>query len=301
MKNKQRPPLPLKQLRAEFILSLITGCFTLLCGIFVLVVSEYFPDFGTKIGFLTVNNESTGFPPIDIFILPFTILIGPLINVFFGLLPVIFGGIIIIYLIFAVIMRKLSDDDLEYQRSITNCSNISLCIAILYFIMFSGLTELGIYPKICTIINLIPAAAIIILIIKRPRPKETTIKLNKEYIMKISPFFRSVVDADIAPIVICDTDNMIVYLNPAAAKRYASMGGMQLIGRSILECHNEKSNERIRSIVEWFEDDPDNNRVFLAHYDEENKDTYMTALRDERGELIGYYEKHEYRTPESEL
>lgn len=301
MKNKQRPPLPLKQLRAEFILSLITGCVTLLCGIFVLVVSEYFPDFGTEIGFLTVNNESTGFPPIDIFILPFTILIGPLINVFFGLLPVIFGGIIIIYSIFAVIMRKLSDDDLEYQRSITSCSNISLCIAILYFIMFSGLTELGIYPKICTIVNLILAAALIVLVIKRPRSPKTTIRLNKEYIMKISPFFRSVVDADIAPIVICETDHTIVYLNPAAAKRYASMGGMQLIGRSILECHNEKSNERIRSIVEWFEDDPDNNRVFLAHYDDENKDTYMTALRDERGELIGYYEKHEYRTPESEL
>ena len=25
----------------------------------------------------------------------------------------------------------------------------------------------------------------------------------------------------------------------------------------------------------------------------------MVALRDENGELIGYYEKHEYRTPET--
>ena len=31
-----------------------------------------------------------------------------------------------------------------------------------------------------------------------------------------------------------------------------------------------------------------------------NKDVYMIALRNYRGELIGYYEKHEYRTPETE-
>ena len=81
--------------------------------------------------------------------------------------------------------------------------------------------------------------------------------------MKISPFFRSIVDADIAPIVICETDHTIVYLNPAAAKRYASMGGMQLIGRSLLECHNNESSERIRDIVNWFEIGSDNNRVFV--------------------------------------
>lgn len=301
MKDIQRPPLSHKQLRAEFILSLITGCFTLLCGIFVLVVSEYFPDFGAKIGFLTADNELTGFPPFDIFILPFMVIFKSLMYGFYGLLPVIFGSVITIYSIFTGIMWKLSDDNLEYQRSITSCSNISLCIAILCFILFSGITELGIYPKICTIINLILAAALIVLIIKRPRVPKTTIRLNKEYIMKISPFFRSIVDSDPAPIVICETDHTIVYLNPSAAERYASMGGMQLIGRSILECHNNESKERIRDIVNWFERGSDNNRVFLAHYEDENKDTYMTALRDDNGRLIGYYEKHEYRTPESEL
>ena len=34
--------------------------------------------------------------------------------------------------------------------------------------------------------------------------------------------------------------------------------------------------------------------------EKENKDTYMIALRDEQGELIGYYEKHEYRNRETE-
>lgn len=42
----------------------------------------------------------------------------------------------------------------------------------------------------------------------------------------------------------------------------------------------------------------------MNHYDNsgykigESKDVYMVALRDE-GELIGYYEKHEYRNAET--
>ena len=39
------------------------------------------------------------------------------------------------------------------------------------------------------------------------------------------------------------------------------------------------------------ENNPENNQNT-----EENKDVYMIALRDEQDDLIGYYEKHEYRT-----
>ena len=33
-------------------------------------------------------------------------------------------------------------------------------------------------------------------------------------------FFKSVIDADDAPVVICDLENTIVYMNPTAVKRY---------------------------------------------------------------------------------
>ena len=36
----------------------------------------------------------------------------------------------------------------------------------------------------------------------------------------------------------------------------------------------------------------------LTKYKKQKKDIYMVALRDENGQLIGYYEKHEYRNPE---
>ena len=38
----------------------------------------------------------------------------------------------------------------------------------------------------------------------------------------------------------------------------------------------------------------------MYHDDKENKDVYMIALRNEEGNLIGYYEKHEYRNPETQ-
>ena len=33
-------------------------------------------------------------------------------------------------------------------------------------------------------------------------------------------FFKSVIDADDAPVVICDLEHTIVYMNPTAVKRY---------------------------------------------------------------------------------
>jgi hypothetical protein len=39
--------------------------------------------------------------------------------------------------------------------------------------------------------------------------------------------------------------------------------------------------------------------VHTFRNEKENKDVYMIALRDDEGELIGYYEKHEYRNIET--
>lgn len=117
--------------------------------------------------------------------------------------------------------------------------------------------------------------------------------------MELSAFFKSLIDSDIAPVVICDTNHKIIYMNPTAAKRYSKSGGYNLIGRSLLECHNSNSNMKIKKVIEWFEQSKYNNRIFTFHNSNENKDVYMIALRDENDSLIGYYEKHEFRTPEN--
>ena len=52
-------------------------------------------------------------------------------------------------------------------------------------------------------------------------------------------------------------------------------------------------------MVEWFGKNEENNMIYTFYNEKENKDVYMIALRDEDGTLIGYYEKHEYRCPET--
>ena len=79
----------------------------------------------------------------------------------------------------------------------------------------------------------------------------------------LSQYFKSIIDQDRCAVVICNLAHEIIYMNPAAVERYA------------------KSTEH--------------NIVHTFYNEKENKDGYMVALRDEKGTLTGYYEKHEYR------
>lgn len=113
------------------------------------------------------------------------------------------------------------------------------------------------------------------------------------------PFLFSMAEEDHCAIVICNLEHEIIYMNPAAGEHYSKWGGMQLIGKNLLQCHNAHSVQRIEEVLEWFLKSKDHNRVFTFHNEKEKKDVYMIALRDETGSLIGYYEKHEYRTGET--
>ncbi len=113
--------------------------------------------------------------------------------------------------------------------------------------------------------------------------------------MNLNQFFKSVIDADTAPVVICDLSHTVVYMNIASIKRYHT----DLTGKSLLQCHNAESNQKIERVVAWFKESKDNNIVYTSRNDKENKDVYMVALRDSGGELIGYYEKHEFRNRET--
>ncbi|MCM1529893.1 MAG: PAS domain-containing protein [Alistipes sp.] len=117
--------------------------------------------------------------------------------------------------------------------------------------------------------------------------------------MNLSLFFKAIADSDICPIVICDLSHTIIYMNPTAIERYTKRGGEKLVGRSLLDCHNADSNEKIKAVVEWFGQSENNNRIFTFHNTKDNKDVYMIALRDDNHRLIGYYEKHELRTAET--
>ena len=117
--------------------------------------------------------------------------------------------------------------------------------------------------------------------------------------MELTQFYKSVLDMDTAPIVLCDLEHTIVYMNNAAIDRYSKQGGMDLIGKSLLDCHTPKAMEIINRVLEWFAENPKHNIIYEFRNNDENKDVYMVALRDDNGKLIGYYEKHEYRNIET--
>jgi len=117
--------------------------------------------------------------------------------------------------------------------------------------------------------------------------------------MELYEFFKSVIDMDTSAVVICDLSHKIIYMNPAAAKRYEKRGGYCLVGKSLLDCHNKESCVKIKRILEWFGKSEENNIVYTSYNEKENKDVYMVALRDGEKKLIGYYEKHDYRNRET--
>lgn len=112
-------------------------------------------------------------------------------------------------------------------------------------------------------------------------------------------YFKSIIDQDRCAVVICNTDHEIIYMNRAAEERYKKYGGAALVGKSLLDCHKSSSCDKISDVLNWFMKSKDNNIVYINHNEKENRDVYMVALRDCDGKLIGYYEKHEFRNPET--
>lgn len=111
----------------------------------------------------------------------------------------------------------------------------------------------------------------------------------------INKLFMSVMEQDSAPIVICDMESVIIYMNASAKSRYHK----DLTGSNLKDCHTDKANEKIDKVLDWFKQSIDNNIIYTFYNAEENKDVYMVALRDENQSLIGYYEKHEFRNRET--
>lgn len=129
-----------------------------------------------------------------------------------------------------------------------------------------------------------------------PADKEILEKIKEKKGLKLDAYFKSIIDQDSSAVVVCNVEHTVIYMNPASIERYKR----NIVGQSIKVCHNEESNRRIDEVVEWFKQSKDNNKLFTVHIDSSNKDVYMVALRDENKELIGYYEKHEYRNKEAQ-
>lgn len=92
-------------------------------------------------------------------------------------------------------------------------------------------------------------------------------------------------------IVFVDTDHIIRYMNREAKHHYyAVCGYSDLIGKSIFECHSEKSKEMLIAAVEKLKNHGNEIYLGVSVYNERK---YINPVRDENGELIGYFERFE--------
>ncbi len=102
---------------------------------------------------------------------------------------------------------------------------------------------------------------------------------------------RLVLDALPFPVVFVDAAHTIRFLNRRAKFHYYQERGYKdLIGISIFACHNEKSKERIIGIVEKLKN---HGREMLLAVNEKNDRVYVTPVRDDKGEFVGYFERFE--------
>jgi DUF438 domain-containing protein len=97
----------------------------------------------------------------------------------------------------------------------------------------------------------------------------------------------AILDSLTAPILFADTEHMTRYMNRAAIAYYAD--GESLIGRSLLDCHNEQSQQTMKQILAAMYAGLEEQLIT----DDEKHRIYMRAVRDAKGQLLGYYERYE--------
>jgi len=93
------------------------------------------------------------------------------------------------------------------------------------------------------------------------------------------------------PVLFADLTHTIRYMNRRAKFEYEEvLGYRNLLGSSLLDCHNEQSCDKIREIVKRFEEHGAEEFLTVTN---RNQRVYMTPVRDENGSLVGYFERYE--------
>ncbi len=89
------------------------------------------------------------------------------------------------------------------------------------------------------------------------------------------------------PVLFADRGHTILYMNRAAVSHYKE--GESLVGRSLFDCHNEKSRETIIEVLAAMEAGEEERLIT----DNDKHRIFMRAVRDKEGRLLGYYERYE--------
>ena len=106
--------------------------------------------------------------------------------------------------------------------------------------------------------------------------------------MENEKLLRLILDSWNKPLVFVDSDHIIRYINAAAKVKHEQKWG-DILGKSIFDCHNEKSRKIIEEAVEEFKNGKDEIQIVNSP----KHRVYISCVRDENGQFIGYYERYD--------
>jgi DUF438 domain-containing protein len=98
------------------------------------------------------------------------------------------------------------------------------------------------------------------------------------------------------PVVFTDTNHIVRYMNNVAVTFYKE--GKGLIGESLFNCHNAETQREIIEILAAMRAGKVEEQLIT---DNEEKRVFMRAVRDRKGQVIGYYERYELPGNQSPL
>jgi DUF438 domain-containing protein len=105
--------------------------------------------------------------------------------------------------------------------------------------------------------------------------------------MAAAELLGAILDSIKDPILFADTGHTTRYMNKAAIAHYSQ--GAALIGRSLFDCHNERSQAIMLEVLAALAAGEEERLIT----DNEKHRIYMRAVRDGAGHLLGYYERYE--------
>jgi PAS domain-containing protein len=102
-----------------------------------------------------------------------------------------------------------------------------------------------------------------------------------------STLMAAILDSLKDPILVADVEHVTRYMNKAAIAYYDD--GESLIGRSLLDCHNERSQQMMIEILAEMHQGLEERLIT----DNDRHRIYMRVVRDAGGKVLGYYERYE--------
>jgi len=100
-------------------------------------------------------------------------------------------------------------------------------------------------------------------------------------------FFQSLLNSIKDPILVADTNHIVQYMNKAAIAHYSE--GEKLLKTNLLKCHNEESQKMMIEILAKMQNGLEEKLIT----DNEKYRIFMRAVIDEKGKLLGYFERYE--------